>query len=138
MLGRSLDLESSRPHTFTECRRCPTCGTCLLAAERDRIMAALPEPAAGWSRYRDHEHDYWASITYSWDRWLRSVVIKIFIAGRDPSNEQLVPGTIHVTRRVFVDPPSSRQPAAEQWTFHVDDIESVAAKVSELTSAERD
>ena len=57
MFGRSLDLESSRPHPFANCRRCPTCGTCLLAAERDRIIAALPEPGAGWSRYREHEID---------------------------------------------------------------------------------
>ena len=134
MLGCRLDLETSRPHTFTECRRCPTCGTCLLAAERDRIMAALPEPGAGWSRYRDHEHDYWANITYSWDSRTRSVAVIVHIAGRDPSNEQLVPGTIHVTRRVSVGLPWREPTPADQWAFRVDDIESVAAKVRELTA----
>jgi hypothetical protein len=99
-------------------------------------MAALPEPGAGWSRYRDHEHDYWANITYSWDSRSRSVAVTVFIAGRDPSNEQLVPGTIHVTRRVWVGPPRRELAAAEQWTFRVDDIESVAVKVRELTAAE--
>src|SRR5262245_24757364 len=127
MLGRDLELEKSKPHLSTECRRCPTCGTCLLAAERDRIMAApLPEPGAGGSRYRNHDPDDWANITYSWESRSRLVAVKVFISGNDPSNEQLVPGTIQVTRRVFVGPPSRQRTSAEQWTFHIDDIESVA------------
>jgi hypothetical protein len=98
-------------------------------------MAALPEPGEGWSRYRDHEHDYWASIKYSWDSRSRSVAVIVHLSGTNPNNEQLVPGMIHVTRRVFVGPPY-RELTADQWTFRADDIESVAAKVRELLAAE--